>query len=128
MGGLTVGTPRSFMKISWPQAILELLDTPWNPCLDTMDNAPKIQIFWVDAISRDNASLHQRVRRVFPFDSFLFPRGVAVAAEKIHLSENDLALNSRITSIDIASDHSKIIRFWTTKKKQVLQVSENNLP
>lgn len=127
LGGLTVG---SFMKISWPQAILELLDTPWNPCLNTMDNARKIQIFWVDAISRDNASLHQRVRRLFPFASFLFPRGVAVAAEKIHLLENYLALNSRITSIDIASRSRslkrRIIRFWTTKK-QVLQVSENNL-
>lgn len=90
-----------------------------------MDNARKIQIFWVDAISRDNASLHQRVRRVFPFDSFLFPRGVAVAAEKIHLSESDLAFNSRITSIDIAfdRDHSrKEFRYH-----EVLQVSENNL-
>lgn len=73
-------------------------------------NGPKIQIFWVDAISRDNASLHQRVRRVFPSDSFLFPRGVPVAAEKIRLSETDLALNSRITSIDIPFDRDSITR------------------
>lgn len=91
-----------------------------------MDNARKIQIFWVDAISRDNASLHQRIRRVFPFDSFLFPRGVAVAAEKIHLSESDLAFNS--------TDYIDRYCFWSRSLKkriiryhEVLQVSENNL-
>lgn len=65
-GWATVEPSNSFTRIPWPQAILRLYPmTTWanNNTTRGRHNAQKIQIFWIDAISRGNASLYVATRQ-----------------------------------------------------------------
>lgn len=97
-GWAAVRSPRSFMKISWPQAILRHCSASRGLAVGdngraSMDNARKIQIFWVDTISRDIAP------HVPPRKWFCIPGAACMQLKKFISREGSWTclVNSRIT-------------------------------